>query len=72
MPECAFRFPSTQFMLAAFSGVRSMQGKTVLVVEDDPKVRALLRENLAVAGGILAHFDHPVRPDGILDWFLRS
>ncbi len=43
MPECAFRFPSTQFMLAAFSGGRSMQGKTVLVVEDDPKVRALLR-----------------------------
>ena len=36
------------------------------------KVRTLLRENLALAGGILAHFDHPVRPDEILDWFLRS
>ena len=45
---------------------------TPLPLWGSEKVRALLRENLAVAGGILAHFDHPVRPDEILDWFLRS
>ncbi|MEK7244123.1 MAG: hypothetical protein AAB112_08185, partial [Thermodesulfobacteriota bacterium] len=45
---------------------------TPLPLWGSEKVRALLRENLAVAGGILAHFDHPARPDEILDWFLRS
>ena len=45
---------------------------TPLPLWGSEKVRALLRENLAAAGGILAHFDHPVRPDEILDWFLRS
>jgi len=45
---------------------------TPLPLWGSEKVRALLRENVAVAGGILAHFDHPVRPDEILDWFLRS
>lgn len=33
---------------------------------------ATLRESLAAAGGILAHFDHPAQADEILDWFLRS
>ena len=36
------------------------------------KVRATLREDRAVAGGILSHFDHPAKADEILDWFLRS
>jgi len=45
---------------------------TPLPLWGSEKVRALLHENLAVAGGILAHFDHPARPDEILDWFLRS
>ncbi|MBA4422080.1 MAG: hypothetical protein C0390_03125 [Syntrophus sp. (in: bacteria)] len=36
------------------------------------KVRTTLRENLAAAGGILAHFDHPAKADEILDWFVRS
>ena len=45
---------------------------TPLPLWGSEKVRVLLRENLVVAGGILAHFDHPVRPDEILDWFLRS
>jgi len=45
---------------------------TPLPLWGSEKVRTLLRENLAVAGGFLTHFDHPVRPDEILDWFLRS
>jgi hypothetical protein len=36
------------------------------------KVRMTLQENLAAAGGILTHFDHPAKADEILDWFLRS
>ncbi len=36
------------------------------------KVRTTLREDLAAAGGILAHLDHPAKADEILDWFLRS
>lgn len=36
------------------------------------KVRGLLQEQLAELGGILTHFDHPVRADELLDWFLRS
>ena len=36
------------------------------------KVRTTLRKDLAAAGGILAHFDHPAKADEILDWFLRS
>ncbi len=36
------------------------------------KVRTTLQENLAAAGGILTHFDHPAQADEILDWFLRS
>ncbi|MEW6333216.1 MAG: hypothetical protein AB1558_03025, partial [Thermodesulfobacteriota bacterium] len=36
------------------------------------KVRGLLREQLAGLGGVLAHYDHPVRADELLDWFLRS
>jgi hypothetical protein len=52
-------------------------GLKVAVAEPLPlwgseKVRILLRKNLAAAGGILAHFDHPVQADEILDWFLRS
>ncbi len=52
-------------------------GLKVLVAEPLPlwgseRVRTLLREKLAAAGGILAHFDHPVRADEILEWFLRS
>jgi hypothetical protein len=35
-------------------------------------VRTTLRESLAEAGGILAHFDHPAQADEILDWFIRS
>jgi hypothetical protein len=35
-------------------------------------VRILLREELAALGGILTHFDHPVRAEELLDWFLRS
>jgi hypothetical protein len=35
-------------------------------------VRTALRENLAAAGGLLTHFDHPAKADEILDWFLRS
>jgi len=45
---------------------------TPLPLWGSEKVRMTLRENLAAAGGILAHFDHPVRADEILDWFLRS
>ena len=45
---------------------------TPLPLWGSEKVRTTLRENLAAAGGILAHFDHPVRADEILDWFLRS
>lgn len=45
---------------------------TPLPLWGSERVRTLLREKLAVAGGTLAHFDHPVLPDGILDWFLRS
>lgn len=36
------------------------------------KVRALLQEELAELGGLWTHFDHPVRADELLDWFLRS
>lgn len=35
-------------------------------------VRTLLREALAAMGGILTHFDHPVRAEELLDWFIRS
>ncbi|MBW6486898.1 MAG: hypothetical protein K0B01_12195 [Syntrophobacterales bacterium] len=45
---------------------------TPLPLWGSEKVRALLCENLAGAGGILGHFDHPLRPDEVLDWFLRS
>lgn len=45
---------------------------TPLPLWGSEKVRTLLTENLAVAGGILAHFDHPVGPNEVLDWFLRS
>jgi hypothetical protein len=55
----------------------SALGLKVLVAEPLPlwgseRVRTLLRESLAAAGGILAHFDHPVGADEILEWFLRS
>ncbi len=36
------------------------------------KVRAVLQENLAAAGGLLTHLDHPAKADEILDWFLRA
>ncbi len=36
------------------------------------KVCTTLREDLAAAGGIFAHLDHPAKADEILDWFLRS
>ncbi len=36
------------------------------------KVRGLLREILAAAGGSLTHFDHPAGAEEILDWFVRS
>jgi hypothetical protein len=36
------------------------------------KVRTTLRENLAAAGGLLTHLDHPAKADELLDWFLRS
>jgi hypothetical protein len=36
------------------------------------KVRTTLQENLAAAGGILTHFDHPAQADEILNWFLRA
>jgi hypothetical protein len=36
------------------------------------KVRTALRENLAAAGGILAHFDHPAQGEELLEWFLRA
>jgi hypothetical protein len=35
------------------------------------KVRNLLQERLAAAGGSLTHFDHPAQADEILDWFLK-
>ena len=43
---------------------------TPLPLWGSEKVRTRLCENLAAAGGILTHFDHPVRADEILDWFL--
>jgi hypothetical protein len=45
---------------------------TPLPLWGSEKVRTLLRENLAAAGGILNHPDHPATADEILDWFLRS
>jgi hypothetical protein len=36
------------------------------------KVRTALRESLAAVGGILAHFDHPVQGEELLEWFLRA
>jgi hypothetical protein len=36
------------------------------------KVRTTLRENLAAAGGILTHFDHPAHGEELLEWFLRA
>jgi hypothetical protein len=45
---------------------------TPLPLWGSEKVRTLLRENLAAAGGILTHFDHPVKADEILDWYLRA
>lgn len=45
---------------------------TPLPLWGSEKVRTTLRENLAAAGGILAHFDHPAQADEILDWFIRS
>jgi len=45
---------------------------TPLPLWGSEKIRALLRENLAAAGGILTHLDHPAGADEILDWFLRS
>jgi len=45
---------------------------TPLPLWGSERVRYLLRENLSAAGGILTHFDHPVRADEILEWFLRS
>ena len=45
---------------------------TPLPLWGSEKVRDLLRENLAAAGGLLTHFDHPARADEILEWFLRS
>jgi len=45
---------------------------TPLPLWGSEKVRTLLRDNLAAAGGTLSHFDHPVRADEILEWFLRS
>jgi len=36
------------------------------------KVRTALRENLAAAGGILTHFDHPAQGEELLEWFLRA
>jgi hypothetical protein len=35
------------------------------------KVRNLLREKLAAAGGGLTHFDHPAQAEEILDWFIK-
>lgn len=34
-------------------------------------VRTVLQDNLAAAGGLLTHFDHPAKADEILAWFLR-
>ncbi|MCX5818331.1 MAG: hypothetical protein NT047_00215 [Deltaproteobacteria bacterium] len=45
---------------------------TPLPLWGSEKVRTALRENLAAAGGILAHFDHPAQADEILSWFIRS
>jgi len=45
---------------------------TPLPLWGSEKIRTTLRENLAAVGGILAHFDHPVKADEILDWFIRS
>lgn len=65
---------SREFTLAL--GLAAL-GQKVLIATPLPlwgseKVRSLLGENLAAAGGILAHFDHPARPDEIMDWFLRT
>ena len=35
-------------------------------------VRTALRENLAAAGGILNHYDHPAQGEELLSWFLRA
>lgn len=35
-------------------------------------VRTALRENLAAAGGILNHTDHPAQGEELLSWFLRA
>jgi hypothetical protein len=45
---------------------------TPLPLWGSEKVRTLLRQNLAAAGGILTHADHPSTGDEVLDWFLRS
>lgn len=36
------------------------------------RTRTLLQEELSGLGGTLTHFDHPVRADELLDWFVRS
>jgi hypothetical protein len=35
------------------------------------KVRSILSESLAAVNGSLAHYDHPVAADELLDWFLQ-
>ena len=45
---------------------------TPLPLWGSEKVRGLLRETLAAAGGGLSHFDHPARAEEILDWFVES
>jgi hypothetical protein len=35
-------------------------------------VRTALRENLAAAGGIMSHYDHPAQGEELLSWFLRA
>jgi len=44
---------------------------TPLPLWGSEKVRSLLGDTLAATGGSLAHFDHPVQAEEILDWFLR-
>jgi len=52
-------------------------GLKVIIAEPLPlwgsaNIRAALREELAAAGGILVHFDHPARAEEILECFLRA
>ena len=55
--------------LAAF-GLRVCVA-TPLPLWGSEKVRKLLDDKLAIAGGSLMHFDHPAQAQEIVDWFTK-